>query len=109
MGIWCGERAIDDLDGKLQEQYAAERLNANTGIPAPIAAYRDLKRLSAAINRYLKRKVGGGQSKFSAVLPDAPQARERWLTCDEAAKPIWAAWRVRKTALPCGTPRLHGI
>lgn len=101
MVSWFEERVVGDLDGELQERYAAERLHVVTGTAAPIAAYRDLKMLSAAINRYLKRKVGGVQSKFSAVLPDAPEARERWLTRDEAAKLIWAAWRARKaTKLP---------
>ncbi len=106
MGIWFGERVVGDLGGELQEQYAAERMNAVTGAPAPIAAYRDLKLLAAAINRYLKRKIGGIQSRFSPVLPEAPEARERWLTRDEAAKLIWAAWRARKaTKLPASVGR----
>jgi hypothetical protein len=65
----------------------------------------------AAINRYLKRKIGGVQSRFSAVLPDAPQARERWLTRDEAAKLIMtdgvsgatAAFRESPAAIPPST------
>jgi integrase len=113
MGIWFGDRVVGDLNGELQERYAAERTrhviksvngvrtNVDTGEHAPVAAFRDLKFLAAAINRYFKRKVGGVVSQFSPVLPDAPQSRVRWLTRTEAARLIWAAWRARKaTKLP---------
>jgi integrase len=108
MGNWFGDRSVGDLDGELQERYASERrrfvmkkvngvrTSVVTDEPAPIAAYRDLKLLAAAINRYLKKKVGGVQARFSPVLPDAPEARERWLTRDEAAGLIRAAWRLRR-------------
>lgn len=86
---WFGTRLVGDLTGALQEQYAVERL-------FQAAAWRDLKLLSAAINRYLKRTVGGVQSRFSPVLPEAPQPRERWLTRQEAAALIRAAWRQRR-------------
>lgn len=108
VGNWFGNRSVGDLDGELQERYASERkrivtkrvdgvrTNVVTDEPAPIAAYRDLKILAAAINRYLKKKVGGIQMRFSPVLPDAPEARERWLTRDEAAKLIRTAWRLKR-------------
>jgi integrase len=108
VGNWFGNRSVGDLDGELQERYASERKrivtkrvdgvrpNVVTDEPAPIAAYRDLKILAAAINRYLKKKVGGIQMRFSPVLPDAPEARERWLTRDEAAKLIRTAWRLKR-------------
>jgi integrase len=104
MGNWFGPRTVGDLDGQLQEQYAQQRLNSITGAPAPIAAYRDLKLLAAAINRYLKRKIGGVQSKFSPVLPNAPEARQRYLTRDEAAKLIRTAWRLRRESGIPGKP-----
>jgi integrase len=104
MGNWFGPRTVGDLDGQLQEQYAHQRLNSITGAPAPIAAYRDLKLLAAAINRYLKRKIGGVQSKFSPVLPNAPEARQRYLTRDEAAKLIRTAWRLRRESGIPGKP-----
>jgi integrase len=108
MGIWFGNRAVGDLNGELQERYATERMRyvmkvldgvrsaVVTDRPAPIAAYRDLKIMAAAINRFFKRKIGGVVTQFSPVLPDAPEARQRWLTRDEAARMIWAAWRARK-------------
>jgi integrase len=86
IGNWFGNRTVGDLNGELQERYAVERVYQ-------AAAWCDLKLLSAGINRYLKRTVGGVQVRFSPVLPDAPEARERWLTRDEAAKLIRAAWR----------------
>jgi integrase len=86
IGNWFGNRVVGDLNGELQERYVVERIY-------PAAAWRDLKLLSAAINRYLKRIVGGVQVRFSPVLPQAPEARERWLTRQEAAKLIRVAWR----------------
>jgi integrase len=52
--------------------------------------------LQGAINRFFKKNIGGVQTRFSAVLPDAPESRERFLTRSEAAKLLWTAWRARK-------------
>ena len=96
MGNWFGHhRTVGDLDGDIQRLYAEQR-----GFPA--AAYRDLKILAAAINRHIKNKVGGVQAKFRPVLPPPSKARERWLTRDEAAKLIWAAWRARQKSSTSG-------
>jgi len=84
-----GAHRVGDLNGDIQERYAVERVYQ-------AAAWRDLKILSASVNRFLKRKIGGVQTRFSPVLPDAPQPRERWLTRQEAAKLIRAAWRQRR-------------
>jgi integrase len=113
MGNWFGHRVVGDLNGDLQERYARERrrsvmrlvdgkrVSVATDEPAPIAAYRDLKFLAAAINRFFKKKIGGVVTAFSPTLPEAPEARVRWLTRSEAAQLIWAAWRARKkTKLP---------
>jgi integrase len=119
MGNWFGDRSVGDLDGELQERYASERrrfvmkkvngvrTSVVTDEPAPIAAYRDLKILAAAINRYLKKKVGGVQARFSPVLPDAPEARERWLTRDEAARLIRFAWRQKRETVFRGGRSSH--
>jgi integrase len=40
------------------------------------------------------------QAKFRPVLPAASKPRERWLTRDEAARMIWAAWRARQKSTP---------
>lgn len=108
MGKWFGNRTVGDLDGDIQERYAAERtryvmkkvngkrISVATDQPAPIAAYRDLKILAAAVNRYLQKKIGGVQTRFTPVLPDGPKARQRWLDRDEAARMLMAAWRSRR-------------
>jgi integrase len=94
MGNWFGDRIVGDLGGDLQRAYAEQRGFAS-------AAYRDLKILAAAINRHIKNKVGGIQAKFRPVLPPPSKPRERWLTRDEAARLIRAAWRMRqKASLP---------
>jgi integrase len=119
MGNWFGSRTIGDLNGDLQEEYARERKRwvmvlvdrkrtvVQTDEPAPIAAYRDLKILAAAVNRFFKNKVGGVQTRFSPVLPDAPKSRQKWLTRDEAAKILWRAWRARKRTKRDGSNGRH--
>ena len=119
MGDWFGEREIGDLDGELQERYATERKRyvmkkingkrvvVKTDDPAPIAAYRDLKLLAAAINRFFKKKVGGVWTRFSPVLPEGPEVRQRWLSRDEAAKAIMTAWRKRRDSGILGKPGRH--
>jgi integrase len=97
IGNWFGNRVVGDLNGELQERYATER-----GYQA--SAWLELKILAAAVNRYLKRNVGGVQTRFSPVLPDAPQSRERWLTRQEAAKLIRTAWRQKRETVVRGRP-----
>lgn len=116
MAEWFGNHRVGDLNGKLQERYASERMvrvfklvdgerkSVPTDRHAPGAAWRDLKLLSAAINRYLATEIGGIKSSFSAVLPEAPQPRERYLTRDEAAKLIRTAWRMRRDSGIPGKP-----
>jgi integrase len=94
IGNWFAKYAVGDLNADLQERYAEERI-------LQPSAYRDLKLLQAAINRCVKKTKGGIQPKFSATLPEAPKSRVRYLTRNEAAAMLWAAWRERKkTKLP---------
>jgi integrase len=89
LGAFFGERTIGDLNGSLQRDYAKQRGSQS-------AARRELETLAAAINRHIRDMVGGVQTLFRPVLPDASPARERWLTRDEAARLVWAAWRKRE-------------
>ncbi|MGY8677098.1 site-specific integrase [Bradyrhizobium sp. UFLA05-153] len=89
LGEFFGEDTIGDLNGQRQRDYAKHRGSQS-------AARRDLETLSAAINAYIKDMVGGVQTLFRPVLPEASPARERWLTRSEAARLIWAAWRKRE-------------
>jgi integrase len=84
-----GEWTVGDLTGRLQRHYAAQRGSQS-------AARRDLETLSAAINHHL-RDGGGTQLVFRPTLPPALDPRERWLTREEAARLIRAAWRLRET------------
>lgn len=89
LGEFFGERTIGELDGTLQRDYAKQRGSQS-------AARRELETLAAAINHHVRDMVGGVQTLFRPVLPDASPGRERWLTRSEAARLIWAAWRKRE-------------
>jgi len=96
LGAFFGERFIGELTGTLQRDYAKQRGSQS-------AARRDLETLAAAVNYHIKDMVGGVNTLFRPVLPDASPARERWLTRDEAARLVLAAWRkreTRKTSIP---------
>jgi integrase len=59
------------------------------------AARRELEDLRAAVRHHWKS--GLCTSLVPVVLPDKGEARERWLTRDEAAELLWTAWRLRQT------------
>lgn len=88
LGEFFGEFSIGECNGKLQRAYAQQRGSQS-------AARKDLEILAAAINHHVRDLVGGVQTLFRPVLPDAPEPRERWLTRSEAARLIWTAWRKR--------------
>lgn len=85
-----GLNVLGELDGSLQREYADKRGSLS-------AARRELEDLAAAINHTLRDKVGGAIQQFRPVLPDALEARDRWLTRREAAHLIRIAWRARQT------------
>ena len=92
IGNWFGKRRIlcvGELNGKIQKEYIADRA-------APSAATRDLKILAAAINRNITEEMGGVQTKFRPAVKAVSDPRERWLSRDEAARMLWAAWRSRR-------------
>ena len=80
---------IPQLNGKLSRAYAAQRGSQSS-------ARRELEVLQAAVNYYVEDEVGGVQTKFRSWLPDPSPARERWLTRSEAARLVWAAWRLKE-------------
>jgi integrase len=94
-----GLKVVGELNGSLQRDYAEKRGSLS-------AARRELEDLAAAINHTLRDKVGGGNIVFRPVLPDAAEARDRWLTRKETAHLIWTAWRARKRNRG-GTPGPH--
>jgi integrase len=86
LGRFFGERTIGELNGALQRAYVAQRSSQSM-------ARRELETLSAAVNYHIREAVGGANLQFRPVLPDAPPARQRWLTRGEAARLVRAAWR----------------
>lgn len=66
-------------------------------------ARRELEDLRAAIRHYHKR--GFLDRTIAITLPDKSESRERWLTRDEAARLIRAAWRYREVQKGVETER----
>jgi integrase len=62
---------------------------------APATVRRELGTLQAAMN--YAHKEGYVTAAPAVTLPSAPEAKERWLTRDEAAALIWAAYRGHKS------------
>ena len=58
------------------------------------AARRELEDLRAAIRYHWEN--GYCTALTPVVLPDRSSSRDRWLTRDEAARLLWAAWRLRQ-------------
>jgi integrase len=95
-----GLMTVGEVTGAAQKEYAAQRTTPNM-------ARRELVILSAAINDYFADQ-GGFNMVFRAIVPDQPPRRERFLTRDEAAKLVWAAWRNRQTDRGGGEGRSVG-
>lgn len=81
-------KTLSDINGKLCRDYA----DAHGG---GAAARRQLEDLRSAINHY--HREGYATFAPAVVLPDKPEARQRWLTRDEAARILRAAWRMRQS------------
>lgn len=88
LNAWWGEKKLAEVNGATCRAYAKER-------GSPGGARRDLEDLRAAINYHAKEGLHRGIVRVT--LPPKGQPRDRWLTRDEAAKLIWAAWRFRET------------
>lgn len=84
---FLGGTMLGSLTTKLCNDYVKHR--GNTG-----GARRDLEDLRAAIGHHAKQNLH--HAVINVALPSKGKARERWLTRDEAAKLIWAAWRHRE-------------
>lgn len=90
-----GSRTLDEITGALCREYAAARRgkgHSNKGKGG--GAKRDLEDLRAAINHHQAEGLHRGVVRV--VLPERGQARQRWLTRDEAARLFWICWRTRE-------------
>ncbi len=82
-----GARKLDEINGTLCRAYAERRGSQSM-------ARRELEDLRAAINHH--RREGLCNAIVEVVLPPKAPSRERWLTRDEAAAMIRAAWRYKE-------------
>ena len=94
-GFW-GTRKLSEVNGRTCREYARRR-------GAPAAARRELEDLRAAINHH--RREGLCSNLIEVTLPPKGQGRERWLTRDEAARLLWAAYRYREVQKGIETER----
>jgi len=82
-----GAFMLGDVTGALCQDYAARR-------GSPGGARRDLQDLAAAIGHHARQGLHRGN--VLVALPPKGQARQRWLTRDEAARLLWVCWRTRE-------------
>lgn len=94
VAFW-GALSVADVKGETCRRYAKSRVRRfKDGTTRSITAgtvRRELNVLQAAIN-YCHRE-GYLLTPATVTLPKAPPSRDRWLTRDEAARLIWAAYR----------------
>jgi len=94
LAFW-GALTIADVKGETCRRYAKSRVRRfKDGTTQPIAdgtLRRELNVLQAAINYC--HKEGYLLTAATVTLPTKPPSRDRWLTRDEAAALIWAAYR----------------
>lgn len=89
--------------GRLLDHFGTKRLSEVTGAACRAyarkrpggAARRELEDLRAAIRHY--HREGFVTTTVAVTLPQRGDARSRWLTRSEAARLLWAAWRMRQT------------
>jgi integrase len=84
--FWGG-KVLADVNSRECGEYVKHRGNRG-------GSRRDLETLRAAINHHANQGFHRGIVRVS--LPAKGEARDRWLTRDEAAALIWRCWRYRE-------------
>ncbi len=84
---YFGSMMIGAIKGRTCRAYAESRGRAS-------AARRELEDLRAALNHAFKE--GLIDRPVAVTLPQKSPGRQRWLERDEAARLLWAAWRLRQ-------------
>jgi integrase len=84
--IWGGKK-LSEVNAQTCAAYVKHRGNKG-------GARRDLETLRAAINHHAKEGLHRGAVRVS--LPPKGEARDRWLTRNEAAAMLWHCWRYRE-------------
>lgn len=96
---WWGEKTLADVNGANCRAYAAAREGQGPAVKGGRkgsggGARRDLQDLSAAIGHH--HAEGFHREDVKVILPPKGDARQRWLTRDEAAKLLRVCWRTRE-------------
>src|SRR5262245_55833316 len=84
---YFGDKMLSDIGGTICRAYVEQRGSS-------AAARRALEDLRAAIHHH--RREGFCSAIVEVVLPPGSPARQRWLTREEAARLLKAAWRYRE-------------
>jgi integrase len=82
-----GGTMLGSLTAKLCNDYVKKRGSSG-------GARRDLEDLRAAIGHHANQNLH--HAVINVTLPAKGESRDRWLTRDEAAKLLWAAWTHRE-------------
>lgn len=82
-----GTMQMADVNGNACRRYVRER-------GAESAARRELEDLRSAFRHYYSE--GHVDRLIPVILPPKSTSRERWLERSEAARLLWAAWRLRQ-------------
>jgi integrase len=83
-----GDKMLIEINPKVCSDYVASR-------PGLSGARRDLEVLRASINNHARQNLHYGSIRVT--IPNKNEARANWITRDQAAAIIWAAWRYRDT------------
>ena len=118
LDAWWADKTLADVNGANCRAYVAHRSAQSWKSSKPeqtgraprmvtaAAARRELEDLRAAINHH--RREGLCSEIVSIVLPPRTNARDRWLTRNEAARLLWAAWRAKQVMRGQDTQRAVG-
>jgi integrase len=92
-----GSATLRSISPKTCRDYEAWRTGQKWktgGRRAITSGWHELKVLRSAV--IFHRKAGLCTELVSITMPPPPKKRERWLTRSEAARLIWAAWRMKQ-------------
>ncbi len=87
INAYFGAMRLSEITGASCRAYVASRGSSG-------GSRRELEDLRAACQHY--HKEGLVTRAVAVWLPEKGRARERWLTRSEAARLLWAAWRLRQ-------------
>jgi integrase len=92
---YFGDRTLAAVNGASCRAYAASRNGrGRTNKGEGGGARRDLQDLAAAIGHHARE--GLHRARVQVALPPRGEARQRWLTRDEAARLLRVCWRTRE-------------